>query len=78
LRDWRRGEKKDNFEYEFIETVRDKLSALDPGYVEEMEKPRRGMLLAKKGHPGQALSMFSASKRRKYPEAFEALKQELG
>ena len=60
--------------------MRDKLSDLDldPGYVEEMKKPRRGMLLAKKGHPDQALSMFLASKRKKCPKAFEAFERGLG
>jgi hypothetical protein len=71
-------EKTDDFKYELIGIVRDKLSDLDPGYVEEMEKLRRGMLLAKKGYPGQALSMFLNSKRRKYPEAHEASEEELG
>ena len=43
-----------------------------------MEKLRRGMLLAKKGYPGQALSMFLTSRRKWYPEAYKALEEELG
>jgi hypothetical protein len=61
----------EKFEYEFIEIVRSKLSDLDPAYAEEMEKLRRSMLLAKKGHPGQALSMFLNSNRRKYSKVQE-------
>lgn len=34
--------------------------------------------MAKKGRPGQALSMFLGSKRRKYPEAYEALRKSWG
>ena len=41
----------ERFEYQDIEIAKNKPSDLDPGYVEEMEKPRRGMLLATKGHP---------------------------
>ena len=67
----------EKFEHGFIRIVGDKLSDLDPEYVEEMEKLRRAMLLAKKGYPGQALSMFLTSQRRKYPKIFEALKEEL-
>lgn len=68
----------EKFEYEFIRIVRNKLSDLDPAYVEEMEKLRRAMLLKRKGYPGQALSMFLTSKRRRYPEAYEAIEKELG
>ena len=68
----------EKFEHEFIQIVRNKLADPDPVYVEELEKLRRAMLLVKKGHPGQALSMFLASKRRRYPEAYEAFEQEMG
>ena len=42
----------EKFEYQFIEIAKNKLSDLDPGYVEEMEKLKKAMLLAKKGYPG--------------------------
>jgi len=65
-------------EFEFIQIVRTKLSNLDPEFVEEMEKMRRAMLLAKKVYPGQSLSMFLTSKRKKYPRIFETFKEEFG
>ena len=68
----------EKFEYGFVEIVENRLSNPDPVYVEETEKTRWAMLLARKGYPGQASCTFLASKRRKYPQAFEAFKEGLG